>query len=114
TVSDGAAAVTHTFPVTVTAVDEPPVIDPAKLPNRTIDEDEELQFEFIVSDPDTPLADLKIEVTSDNPGLFGGSPTIEMDPAGSGRVSVRWMPEPDENGTANITVSVSDGTSQTT
>ena len=83
TVSDGAAAVTHTFPVTVTAVDEPPVIDPAKLPNRTIDEDEELQFEFIVSDPDTPLADLKIEVTSDDPGLFGGSPTIEI---GSGGV----------------------------
>jgi len=108
TVSDGSLNASDPFTLTVTPPPEPPVI--STIPNQTIDEDQNTgAIPFTVSDPDTPLGSLTLSGSSSNQSLvpngsitFGGS---------AGNRTVTVTPAHNATGTATITVTVSDGTS---
>ncbi len=110
TVNDGGTSnniVTRTFTVTVNQVDTPPTI--SAIANRVIAVSNSTPaIAFTIGDAETPVASLTLTGASDNPALvpvsgivFGGS--------GANR-TVTVMPVVGQMGTANVTVTVSDGT----
>ncbi len=112
TVNDGQATnnrVSRSFTVTVSPVNDPPVI--SDLGARTIAEDGTTgPIAFTVGDVETGAGSLGLSGRSSNPGLvpdanivFGGS--------GSNR-TVTVTPLAQQYGSADITVTVSDGTNQ--
>jgi len=106
TVSDGTGTASTSFNVTVNAVNDPPTI--SDIPNQTTAQDTATPaIGFTVQDIDTPLASLTLSGSSGNQTLvpngnivFGGS--------GANR-TVQITPVAGQNGTAAITVRVSDG-----
>jgi hypothetical protein len=109
TVNDGRYHVSRSFQVTVVSLG--PVISeiPAQntLENRPI-----LGLEFMVSDPDTPLADLILAADSANPALIGPSGLV-LDGAGANR-TLDITPEPGQFGEAMVTLVAKDATHTTT
>ncbi len=93
---------TQTITITVSEVNEPPVLDP--IGDQTVDEGQELAFTATATDPDIPANTLTF-------GLDSGAPDgASIDPV-TGVIS--WMPgEVDGPGTFEVTVRVTDtGTS---
>jgi hypothetical protein len=110
TVNDGGASnnvVSRTFTVTVNHVNVAPTI--TAIPGRVIAMDASTPaIAFTVGDTETAAASLTLSATSDNASLvlpedivFGGS--------GASR-TVTVSPQAGQTGTANITITVSDGT----
>jgi outer membrane lipoprotein-sorting protein len=103
TVSDGDRETSETFAF---RINDPPVL--SDLPNQSIDEDSHTgALAFSVGDAETATEALLVSGSSDNPLLvpdgnilFGGS--------GPDR-TVTVTPLPDQNGSATLTVTVSDG-----
>jgi hypothetical protein len=106
TVSDGSLTASDTFVLTVTPVNDPPTL--SHISNQSIAQDGTTgPLGFTVADPETAPAALTVTGTSSNQGLvpdgniaFGGS--------GANR-TVTVTPLAGQNGTASITLTVSDG-----
>lgn len=74
------------------------------LGNVTILEDETTTLHFTVSDDATPAGDLTVSAVSNNPEVLGSLSPIND----NGSVSMVIAPKEHKNGTANITVTVTD------
>ncbi len=108
TVSDGDGTAQTTFTVTVNAVANTlPTI--TSIPNQTINEDTQTgALAFTVGDAETAAADLVVSATSDNASLIPNA-NILLAGAGANRTAT-ITPLANQNGEANITLVVSDGT----
>lgn len=83
----------------------PPTI--SLISNQTISEDSTSTVNFTVSDPDTSASTLNVSAASSNQSLL---PNANLTPGGSGGTrSLVVRPAADQSGSANVTVSVSDG-----
>ena len=106
TVSDGSLTATRSFVITVDSVNTAPTI--GTIANQTINEDATTAaIGFVISDAETSPGSLTLSGNSSNPSLvpinritFGGS---------GGNRSVTVQPAANQSGTANITLTVSDG-----
>ena len=106
TVTDGDGAVTTmAFPINVAAVNDAPTI--SAFPNATIVEDTFTNLTFAISDVDNPTTVLVPSGSSANQTLV---PNGNINFTGSGGTrTVTIVPATNRFGTANITISVSDG-----
>ena len=95
----------RTFTVTVTAVNDPPVINVVSAQSTA--EDTPVTVAFLIEDAENPAASLSVTGTSSNPALLNAA-AISMEGSGSNR-TVNLRPLPDQSGTASITLTVSDG-----
>lgn len=103
--SNGASGSTD-FVVTVNPINDQPTI--TLPPDLALDEDTVSgNIPVRVDDPETPPSDLILTAESSNPGLISPSEIVFVG-SGTDR-SIRFTPRPNQNGTANITVSVTDG-----
>ena len=94
------------FEVTVLPVNDPPTI--TGIANQTILEDTSTgTLSFTIGDIDTPLASLTVTAASSNPGLVPPA-NIVLGGSGANR-TVIVSPATNQNGTATITLTVSDG-----
>lgn len=101
---------TRTFRVNVTPVNDAPTI--ADIPDQTgalavAEDTESTAIAFTVGDIDNNAPDLAVTASSNNPGLIPQE-NIILSGSGTDR-TVKLLPLPDANGTATITVTVSDG-----
>src|SRR5262249_15650615 len=103
--------VTRNFNVTVNQINQPPVI--STITNRVIAVSTSTPaIPFTISDPDTPVANLILSAASDNLSVV---PVGSIVIAGTGNNrTVTVTPTFGQTGVANITISVSDGTSTAT
>ena len=107
TVSDGVAATSATFTVTVLPVNDPPAI--STIADRSTNEDTAAgPIAFTVGDVETPAAALTVTGTSSDQTVVADG-NITFGGSGADR-SVTVTPLPNANGNAIITVTVSDGT----
>jgi gliding motility-associated-like protein len=106
TVNDGAATAQTIFQVTVNAVNDFPTITP--IADQTINANSSTgALAFTVGDVETPVASLAVTGTSDNTMLV---PNVNIVLQGSGaNRTVQVTPAPGQTGTANITITVDDG-----
>lgn len=74
-------------------------------------QDEPVTFAVLVSDPDTPVEDLKLSASSSNPALFPEG-AISFGGEG-GQRSVEMIPAEGETGSAEVEITVSDGQNST-
>src|SRR5262249_5273143 len=108
TINDGAAAnnlVTRMFTITVTPVNDVPTI--SSIPNQTMFEDNVLTVPFTIGDVETPALSLALTATSANPAVLPTT-SIFFSGAGANR-TVTFVPLPNQFGTSQVTVAVSDG-----
>ncbi len=112
TVSDGTDTAVDRFVVTVSPVNDPPVI--SAIPDQTIDEDTSTgPIPFTVTDIDSGFtAPIPVTATADNKALVPDS-AIVLGGTPNGR-TITITPTPNENGNAVITISASDGQATTT
>ncbi|WP_376695099.1 cadherin domain-containing protein [Wenzhouxiangella sp. EGI_FJ10305] len=100
----GASATLGPFAIEVTNVNDAPTL--SAIADQTTDEDQPVgTIALTVGDVDDPLGDLSLSLSSDNPSLIG---SFTFNGSGAQR-SLDLSPAPDASGTANVTVSVSDG-----
>ncbi len=106
TVNDGTATAQTTFQVTVNAVNDLPTI--TSIADQTINANSSTGvLAFTVGDVETPVATLAVTGTSDNTTLV---PNVNINLQGSGASrTVQVTPAPGQTGTANITITVDDG-----
>ena len=106
TVNDGLDQVSQTFEITVTPDNDAPTISPIN--DQSTGEDETIAtIPFNVGDAESPSLALQVTAVSDNPTLL---PTANIEIGGIGDTRhLSLTPEPDQSGTATITVSVNDG-----
>ncbi|MBI1874429.1 MAG: adhesin, partial [Acidobacteria bacterium] len=106
TVSDGVATASDTFTLSVTAVNDTPTI--SDISNQTIDEDSATSaLAFTIADIETAASSLTLSGSSSNTTLV---PTANIVFGGSGASrTVTVTPAANQNGSATITVTVSDG-----
>jgi Ca2+-binding RTX toxin-like protein len=106
TVTDGTnQATSDTFTLTVNPVNDLPTIN--DIANQTTAQNTvTAAIPFTIGDIETPAADLQVAVTSDNPTLVPNN-NIVLGGAGSDR-TLTVTPAASQNGTANITVTVTD------
>jgi hypothetical protein len=106
TVTDGSnQATSDTFTLTVNPVNDLPTI--TDITNQTTAQNTvTAAIPFTIGDVETPVADLQVAVTSDNPTLVPNN-NIVLGGAGSDR-TLTVTPAASQNGTANITVTVTD------
>jgi VCBS repeat-containing protein len=106
TVNDGELSASRQFTLTVTAVNDAPTL--ASISDQTIDEDAAAgPISFTVGDIETAASSLTLTGTSSNPTLV---PTANIVFGGTGaNRAVTVTPVANGNGTAVITVTVSDG-----
>jgi hypothetical protein len=112
TVSDGQTTTTRQFTVTVTAVNDAPTLDP--LADRTIDEDAGTQtviLSGITAGPPDESQGLTVTATSSNPNLIPTPGVSYTNPGATGTLT--FFPATNGNGSAVITVTVSDGQTTT-
>lgn len=108
--SDGNLTTTRTFQVTVNPINDPPRVgQPA---NVESDEDTLVLVPLVVSDDETPAADLVVQVTSSNIEVIDES-SLSVTGTGTNRV-IRIMPLEEASGSSTITVVVTDGASSST
>ena len=106
TVSDGALTADAQFTVTVRAVNDPPTL--SALGDVTIDEDTSTgAIALTVGDVDNPANSLSVQAASSNPSLLPVS-RIVLGGSGASR-TVTLSPAADQNGSATVTLTVSDG-----
>ena len=108
TVTDSeGGTVTHAAILTVTAVNDAPVL--SDITDRTVDEDTSTgEIGFTISDVDSDVDTCTITVTSDNEALISGDVTgIVLGGSGASR-TITITPSENQSGTANITVTVDD------
>ncbi|MEZ5276882.1 MAG: Ig-like domain-containing protein [Opitutaceae bacterium] len=106
TVSDGNLSASDSFVLTVTGVNDAPTI--SNITNKTVNEDTATAaIGFTISDAETAAGSLTVSGSSSNTTLvpneaivFGGS---------NGNRTVTVSPAANQSGTANITVTVNDG-----
>lgn len=110
-VSDGNLTTTETFNLVVNSVNDAPTI--SAIADLSINEDTaSAVIPFTIGDVDTPVGSLTVTATSSNPTLI---PVGNIVLAGTGaNRTVRVTPAANQNGTATVTLNVSDGTSTTT
>ena len=110
TVSDGSASSTETFVVTVVLINDLPTI--SVIPDSTIPENTSMPATpFTVFDEETPANSLTVTASSSNTFMV---PNDRIILAGSGtNRSVTVVPVADRQGSAVITLTVSDGTGGT-
>ncbi len=106
TVSDGDLPASQTFLLTVAPVNDAPVISGLSA-SQTIPEDGRLVVTFKVQDIDSPVDSLVIVAVGDNPSLLPAN-SLQVSGTGENRI-LTITPATDQSGTANITVTVSDG-----
>lgn len=108
TANGGVNAVTNTFTVTVTAVNDPPTL--AALGNLTINEDapeQTVNLTGITAGPaDEAGQTLTVTSSSSNPSLIPNPTVTYTSPAATG--SLKFTPVANANGVATITVIVTD------
>jgi hypothetical protein len=105
TVNDGNSATFTLFTVNVIPANQRPTLSP--IDSQTTDEDQPLVVNFLASDPDTPIAQLKFLALSSNQTLV---PNTNLVLSGNGNNRVLTItPKEDRNGETEITVSVDDG-----
>jgi uncharacterized delta-60 repeat protein len=106
-VSDGGLTTTRQFTVTVTPVNDPPTL--AALPDVSILEDAGVQMVslFGITAGPNESQTLTVTATSSNPGLIPNPAVAYTSPNATG--SIAFAPLANANGTAVITVTVSDG-----
>jgi hypothetical protein len=109
TVSDGSLTATSSFNVTVTPVNDAPVI--SAIANQNTAEDTSiLNIAFTISDPDNDPTTLVLSGSSSLTSLIPGDSTgISFAGSGANR-TVTITPAANQTGTATVTVTVSDGT----
>jgi subtilisin-like proprotein convertase family protein len=118
--SDGASS-SITIPVQVPAQNVPPTF--TRIGTQSTPQNTALPVGFLVFDPDTPLKNLSIVVNSDNEGVisstnitigsFGTNKLSGLDQFFNGipftaQVALNVKPNLNQNGTANVTVAVTD------
>ena len=104
-VSDGNSTSTATAEITVEPVNDQPTI--TEVADQTIDEDGSVSVSFTVGDVETASNDLQLSASSDNSGLL---PDEGLQLSGSGETrSLQATPAADSNGTAQVSVAVTDG-----
>jgi hypothetical protein len=111
-VNDGQASdnmVIRSFLVTVTSVNDSPVISP--IPNQTMNENTAIAIAFTVADAETAASSLVVSAVSSSPALVPLA-NIVIGGSGTNRV-LTVIPAPNEFGTATITVVTSDGSGGT-
>ncbi len=109
-VNDGTSTVFQTFSVTVNAVNDPPTL--ASFPPQTINEDTSTSvLGFVIGDAESASSGLTVTATSSNPSLIPDS-NILLSGTDANR-TIKLTSVANGFGTANITVTVSDGTSTT-
>lgn len=103
TVSDGSRTDTATVTVTVTPVNDAPVIVEALIPDQSVNEGVAYTFTASATDADLPAQTLTFTVT--------GTPAwITIDTSVAGQVTLSGTPGETDGGTSStITISVSDG-----
>ena len=107
TVSDGTTAVSDTFVLTVTGVDDPPTISDIG-PQLTTEAVATGAIAFTVGDPDTAMGSLVVTAGSDDLALV---PLANITLGGvNPHRTITITPAPNQGGSATITVTVSDGT----
>lgn len=111
-VSDGSQTSSSSFSVTVNAVNDAPTI--GTVSNQTINEEGESQsLQFAVADAETDKDSLTVTATSNNTALIASS-GITLGTAVNTNRTVKLVPVANQNGTATITLTVSDGVAKTT
>ena len=105
-VNDGLASTTSSFLVTVSPVNDPPVI--ADIPNQVINEDNRLgPIGFTIGDLETDATNLTVSANSSNPAIVSPN-SILLGGSGSNR-TVTITPGLNQSGVVTITLTVSDG-----
>jgi len=102
TATEGSNSVSQSFNLTVTPLDNKPVL--GDIADQTADEDTTKQVTLVVSDSDTALADLHFTGTSDNASLVSG---VTFATVGTDEVATISL-VPHAFGNANVTISVND------
>jgi len=106
TVSDGALSASDSFVLTVNAVNTPPTI--TGIGNQTINEDNSTgPLGFTIGDGETAAGSLSLSKASDNTTLVPAN-NIVFGGGGASR-TITVSPAANQNGSATITVGVSDG-----
>lgn len=105
TVSDGSLTASTSFTVTVTSVNDAPVV--SAISPRTTGENQPIAVPFTVSDAETSAASLLVQASSSNPAIVASS-GIVLGGSGGSRV-VTLTPVTNAVGETTITLSVSDG-----
>jgi hypothetical protein len=106
-VSDGVWTATNAFVLTVLC--QP---DLSSIPEQMIAQGNSTDLiSFLISDPDTPVAELLVTATSDNTALVPNDPDALILAGTGAERTLQVVPIPDQCGTATITVTVSDGVS---
>lgn len=109
TVSDGSLTASTAFQLSVTAVNDAPVV--SAISPQTTAEDVPLSVPFTVSDAETAAGSLSVQATSSNATLVAPA-GIGYGGSGGSRV-LTLFPRPNETGTTTITLTVGDGTTTT-
>jgi type VI protein secretion system component Hcp len=104
-VSDGSLSAQATFRVTVTTVNDAPVV--AAISTMVTDQDMPVDVPVTVSDIDSAITSVSLEVTSDNASLLPQS-GFAIIGTGAAR-TLRISPANGEHGTATVTVRAFDG-----
>ena len=107
TASDGFDSTRQTFRVNIAGEDDSPAL--SQMADITLPEDGSTVVEFFIFDPDTPIDQLRVNLSSSNPDLISDGGLVL-----SGTSSVRALtihPVEHQNGDAEITVTITDGTS---
>ena len=108
-VNNGSITVKKEFLLLVQSVADAPII--SEISDQTMDRDTSLTIDFTVDDVETPASGLDVTVSSSASGLF---PSAGLVLGGSGENrTLKLMPAAGETGTADVTVSVNDGTTVT-
>ncbi len=116
TVSDGTTQSPLSFPLRVTAVDDPPtVVTPTPNLSTNFMEDVEGVLLFTIADVDSTVADTNVVVTSSNPAVVKNDTNHVVVTTGATRqdIIVTLKPEPNAFGQTEITINVSDKNSTT-
>lgn len=99
---------TRTFEVTVVAANRPPTLDPIADLEILEDADQQIiTLTGITPGPEFENQTVTISAVSDNTDLISAIQTILSSPTGP-TATLRFRPEPDQFGVANITVTVTD------
>ena len=107
TVSDGQASTPSAFQVEVVAVNDAPTI--TAIANQSINEDTSTPaLAFTVADAETAAGSLTVTATSDNQVVLPNA-GIVLGGAGSANRTITLTPASNQVGSANVTVTVSDG-----
>lgn len=110
---DGAGPTGQTFSIAINSVNDAPAI--SDISDKSIPEDGSLgPVSFTVSDAETATENLSLSKNSDDTDLVPTDNIAFSSPDANGNADVSVTPQADENGTAAIDVTVSDGEKEST